>query len=385
MFGRRHLVALALTAALTAAAAGANHVRQESGHPAPAGSARSLGRGFTLIASGDVLPHTSVIDRAAYYAGGRGYSFGPMLTDIEPVISRADLALCHLDTAFGADGHYAGYPVFTSPPQIARSLADAGYADCATASSHALDDGAAGVRRTLDVMDEAGLRHTGTARSAAEARSVTILRAGPARVAHLAYTVGTDGRPRPAGKPCAVNVLDERRVIADARAARRAGADVVVVSVHWGTEWQREPSERQRALARRLTASTTAGRPDIDLILGTHPHDPQAYEKVNGTWVVYGLGELIAGELADRRGIRAPRGNASTLGRFTFAPPAGPGGRWRVTRAEFLPQWYDLDSGRVLDVNRAIARGARLEAVRDRVREVVLSRGADQDGLTMGK
>ncbi|MFB8181156.1 CapA family protein [Streptomyces sp. NPDC055966] len=385
MFGRRHLVALALTAALTAAAAGANHLRQESGHPAPAGSARSLGRGFTLVASGDILPHTSVIDQAAYYAAGRGYYFGPMLTETEPALSRADLALCHMDTAFGADGHYSGYPVFASPPQLARGLAAAGYAGCSTASSHALDDGPAGVRRTLDAMDAAGLKHVGTARSAAEARAVTLLRAGPARVAHLSYTVGTEGRPRPAGEPWAVNVIDERRMIADARAARRAGADVVVVSVHWGTEWQREPSVQQRGLARRLTASATAGRPDIDLILGTHPHDPQAYEKVNGTWVIYGMGEQIAGELADRGGIRSPRGNASTLGRFTFAPPARPGGRWRVTRAEFVPQWYDLDSGRVLDVNRAIAHGARLEAVRDRIRDVVLSRGAGEDGLTMGE
>ena len=141
----------------------------------------------------------------------------------------------------------------------------------------------------------------------------------------------------------------------------------------------------QTDLARRLTASADGGRPDIDLILGSHTHVPQPYEKVNGTWVVYGLGDQISDELDDGNGSRDPRGNESTLARFTFAPPARSGERWRVTRAEFVPQLYDLDAGRVVDVDRAVAGGADLAGVRDRIRDVVLSRGAAQDGLVMGE
>ncbi|ARP68868.1 hypothetical protein LK07_02750 [Streptomyces pluripotens] len=384
MIGRRPQVALALTltAVLAAAAACQNQERQESGHPAPPAPAA---RGFTLVASGDVLPHDSVIDRAAYDAGASGFDFRPMLFGVEPVVSHADLALCHMETVYGADGAYSGYPSFKSPPQIARGLAAIGYDGCSTASNHALDDGAPGIRRTLDAMDEAGLEHAGTARNAAEADSVTILRAGPAKVAHLSYTYDTNGIPLPTGQPWAVHLIDTDRMIADARAARRAGADVVVVSVHWGTEWQDAPDRMQLTLAKRLTASATNGRPDIDLILGTHAHIPQAYEKVNGTWVIYGMGDQIAGEMYNNRGARDPRGNESTIGRFTFAPPARPGERWQVTKAEFIPQLYDLDAGRVVDVNRAISRGAELEGVRDRIRDVVLSRGAAEDGLVMGE
>lgn len=160
---------------------------------------------------------------------------------------------------------------------------------------------------------------------------------------------------------------------------------MVVVSLHWGTEWQDEPDEQQLDLSRRLTASATAGRADIDLILGTHAHVPQAYEKVNGTWVVYGMGDQIAGEMYNGDGVQDPRGNESTIGRFTFAPPARAGERWRVTRAEFIPQGFDLDAGRVLDLNAALDQGAAVGAVRDRVRDVVLSRGAGEDGLVMGK
>ncbi|MFB7495598.1 CapA family protein [Streptomyces sp. NPDC056161] len=385
MIARRRQVALALTALLAAAAACQAEARKDSQAAAPAHPAPAVARGFTLVASGDVLPHTSVIERANFDAGGVGYDFRPMLAGVQPVVARADLALCHMETVYGSNGDYSGYPAFKSPPEIAPSLVAVGYDGCSTASNHALDDGADGVARTLDAMDRSGLRHAGTARTEAEARTITMLRAGPARVAHLSYTYDTNGFAPPAGQPWAVNLIDEKRIVADARTARRLGADVVVVSLHWGTEWQDEPDERQLALAERLTASRTGGRPDLDLIIGTHAHVPQAYQKINGTWVVYGMGDQIAGEMYNRQGLQDPRGNESTLARFTFAPPARPGARWEVSRAEFIPQVYDLDAGRVVDVNAAIAGGAELTAVRDRIRDVVLARGAAKDGLATGQ
>ncbi|MEU3103819.1 CapA family protein [Streptomyces griseoflavus] len=384
MITRSRQVALVLTAVLAAGAAcqARDHRPPEPGRPAPSASGRP---GFTLVASGDVLPHTSIIERARYDAGGTGYDFRPMLAGIRSVVAPADVALCHMETVYGADGDYTGYPLFKSPPEIAHALAATGYDGCSTASNHTLDDGSDGIRRTLDALDRAGVRHAGSARSEQESRTVTVLRAGGARVAHLAYTYDTNGLPMPPGQPWAVALVDEARIVEDARAARRAGADVVVVSVHWGTEWQDAPDERQTALARSLTASNTGGRPDIDLILGTHAHVPQAYEKVNGTWVVYGMGDQVAGEMTDHDGALDPRGNQSTLGRFTFAPPAREGGRWQVTRAEFVPQFFDVDAGRVVNLNQALARGAELRSVRDRIRDVVLSRGAAQDGLRMGE
>ncbi|MEU3410739.1 CapA family protein [Streptomyces sp. NPDC006658] len=387
MIGRRKQVALVLTAVLAAGAACRNQ-HEESGAPGPAAPpaapAPAAAGPFTLVASGSILPHASVVERAAYDAGGDGHDFRPMLSGVQPVVSRADLALCHLATGYGPAGDPVGGPPLTAPPRLAEDLAATGYDGCSTASAHALDDGADGVRRTLDALDRAGLRHAGTARSEAEARSVMIHRAGGARVAHLSYAAST-GQAPPAGRPWAVSLIDADRIIADARAARRGGADVVVVSLDWGTEGQDEPDPFQLTLAGRLTASATDGRPDIDLILGTCAHVPQAYEKVNGTWVVYGLGDQIAVPPHDGRGAPDPRGNESTLGRFTFAPPDRPGGPWRVVKAEFVPQLYDLDAGRVLDLGRAIAQGAELEGARDRIRDVVLSRGAAQDGLVMAE
>ncbi|MCX5054158.1 CapA family protein [Streptomyces sp. NBC_00201] len=386
MIARRRQVALALTALLAAGAAcqARHHQPSTAGRPAPA-PAQSAAGGFTLVASGDIIPHSTVIDRARFDAGDTGYDFRPMLSGVEPVVSRADLALCHMETVYGANGDYTDNPVFKSPPEIAQGLAATGYDGCSTASEHSLDDGVDGVRRTLDALDRAGVRHTGSARTEAEARTVTILRAGPAKVAHLAYTFDTNGHPLPQGQPWAVNLMNENSIVTDARAARRAGADVVVVSLHWGTEWQDAPDPQQLALSQQLTASRTGGRPDVDLILGTHAHVPQAYEKVNGTWVVYGMGDQIAGEMTNNAGAQDPRGNESTLGRFTFTRPARPGGRWEVTKAEFVPQMFDVDAGRVVNLNQALTQGAEVKAARDAIRDVVLSRGAAKDGLTMGQ
>ena len=309
------------------------------------------------------------------------------LAGVAPVVAGADLAICHMETVYGEKGGpYTGYPAFKSPPEVAAALKETGYDACSTASNHTLDDGPAGLARTLDALDRAGVRHAGSARAAQEAARPTLLKAGDATVAQLAYTYDTNGYPMPEGQPWAVNLIDERRIVADARAARKAGAEVVVVSIHWGTEWQTAPDERQLTLGRSLTASRTGGRPDIDLILGTHAHVPQAYEKVNGTWIVYGMGDQVAGRMVNHSGEYDPRGNQGTLARFTFTPPTAPGSRWDVTRAEFVPQWFDTDKGRVVDLNAAIKGGAvRYTGVRETIREVVLGRGAAKDGLVMAE
>ncbi|WP_327256369.1 CapA family protein [Streptomyces sp. NBC_01244] len=399
----RHALAL-LTAVVLSAVAGCS----AGGDPAPARLAGSRPaaapsgapgsttapaagsmRGFTLVASGDVLPHESVIRRAASDADGDGHDFRPMFSAVKPIVSAADLALCHMETIYGPEGGpFTGYPAFQSPPEVADGLKDAGYDGCSTASNHTLDGGAAGLKRTLERFDKVGLKHAGSARTAAEAGTVTMYSAGSAKVAHLAYTYDTNGYPMPEGQPWAVNLMEQEKIVADSRAARKAGADVVLVSLHWGTEWQTEPDEKQLALGKALTASQTGGRPDVDMILGTHAHIPQAYEKVNGTWIVYGMGDQVAGEMFNYSGARDMRGNYGSIGRFTFAPPAAPGQRWQVTKAEFVPQMMDLGAGRVIDLPAALAQNPGredYEEARDEITEAVLGRGAAKDGLTTAK
>ncbi|MFP8942462.1 CapA family protein [Streptomyces fenghuangensis] len=372
--GRR--IRLAATAAAVLALAAPASCTAPGSAPGEDRAARAdRGGPFTVVATGDIIPYPSIIEQARRDAGGTGYDFTRILAGVKPVVESADIALCHMETPYGdEDGPFTGYPLFRSPPQLAKALRATGYDSCSTASNHSLDDGFEGVRRTLGALDAAGVRHTGTARDAAEAARPALLEAGGARIAHLAYTYGTNGIPLPEDRPWAVSVLEPERVLADARAARRAGADVVIVSLHWGTEWQQAPDTTQKELARRLTAARTDGRRDIDLLIGTHNHVPQPYEKVNGTWVVYGLGDQIASFAPESK----RSGNEGSMARFTFTPG---GGRWTVTGAEFLVGHSDM--GPPFRVVRAT--GENFPEVHRRVREAVLSRGAGEDGLTEGR
>jgi len=369
-----------MACALVAAAVLAACTAQGTNGSAPPGGAAEVNEAaatrsaFTVVATGDVIPYPSIIEQAATDAGGDGHDFRRIFAGVKPVVAPADLAICHVETPFGPpEGPFTGYPMFQSPPQVATGLRATGYDSCSTASNHTLDAGFDGLGRTLDALDEAGIRHAGSARTADEARRPARLSAGGADVAHLAYTYGTNDVPPPDGKQWAVSLLDPDRVTADARAARRAGADVVLVSLHWGTEWQQKPDAQQLSLARQLTAARTGGHPDIDLLIGTHNHVPQAYEKVNGVWVVYGLGDQVASFIPEMY-----RGNDGSMARFTFAPK---GERWAVEKAEFLVG--HSDTGPPFRV--VTATGERFPEVRDRVREAVLSRGAAQDGLTEGR
>lgn len=107
MIARSRQVAPVLTVVLAAGAAWqAREPRPpESGHP---GAAAVRDRGFTLVASGEALPHGSAIDRARFDAGGTGHDFGPMLSGIRSVVAVADLALCHMETVYDADADYSG-------------------------------------------------------------------------------------------------------------------------------------------------------------------------------------------------------------------------------------------------------------------------------------
>ncbi|UQA91723.1 CapA family protein [Streptomyces halobius] len=384
-YKHKRYAAVVLLAALAVSCGGAESTPPPHSESKPRGHGGapvvepSPQRPFTLVASGEIIPSVpDVLGTARRDAKGMGYDFRPMLAGVKPVIHDADMAVCHLGAPLGQlSGPFAGYPVFQAPPQLASALKATGYDSCSTASNHVLDRGLPGVHRTLRALETVGLRHVGSARSATEAaRSARVLARSGAKVAHLSYTYGTNGAQRPASAPWTVNLLDKKKIIADARAARRAGADVVVVSAHWGTEYRTAPNAQQIRLAEALTASQTEGRPDIDLLLGTHAHTPQPYEKVNGTWVAYGLGAHISGRM------KKPAGNWGTIARFHFEPPARHGGRWQVTKAEYIPQ-LALQGPPVRMLNLARTRGHA--DIRDAISKAVLSRGAAADGLKMGR
>jgi poly-gamma-glutamate synthesis protein (capsule biosynthesis protein) len=352
--------------------------------PPPAAAPRVLPppappRSFTVVASGDVLLHGALWRQANQDAGGRGYDFGPMFASVRPVVTAADLAICHLETPLGEpNGPFSGYPIFNGPPQVATTLAEIGYDSCSTASNHSLDKGTTGVVRTLDVLDAAGLRHAGTARSQTEWASQTLLRVRGVVVGQLSYTFSFNGLRLPRDKPWLANPLDIDTILLDARRARIAGAEVVIVSLHFGTEYQHSPNGHQINVARRLLRS-----PDIDLILGHHAHVVQPIEKIGDKWVAYGLGNQVSNQ------VQAQNTRDGIMPRFTFTEVSA--GVFKVTKAEVIPTHMWLNGPRrLLDIPAVLAdpdtpasvRASCLASLR-RTRSVVGQRGAYGDGLTL--
>jgi poly-gamma-glutamate capsule biosynthesis protein CapA/YwtB (metallophosphatase superfamily) len=245
---------------------------------------------LTIAASGDLLVHTPIAQRALALGGGRRYDFAPLFAPVRRVIAGADLALCHMETPL-VPGSVQGYPVFHTPPDLARSIKRVGWDASSTASNHSLDAGQAGIGSTLHALRRAGVKATGTSRSARARRRVAMLRAKGVRIALLSYTAVTNGQAVP--HPWSVNWASPGPILRDARRARRRGARIVIVNIHWGTEFAAAVSPQQRALARRLTRS-----PAIDAIVGQHVHVVQPIRRVHGKPVVFGEGNLISNQTA---------------------------------------------------------------------------------------
>jgi poly-gamma-glutamate capsule biosynthesis protein CapA/YwtB (metallophosphatase superfamily) len=284
---------------------------------------------FTLVATGDVLVHQDRALTSGAQQSDGSYDFTDVFAGIAPVIEAADLAICHMETPVApVGGPYRGYPSFVVQPEIVDALAGAGYDVCSTASNHSLDDGFDGLVRTLDALDAAGIAATGTHRTAADAQQPTIVEAAGVKVGHVAATFSTNGVPLPAGREWSVDVAavpDVDGMLAAAQRARQAGAEVVVASLHCCLEYQHDPTEAQVEAARQLLAF-----PDVDLVLGHHAHVVQPFERIDGEWVAYGLGNSLAEH--ETRGYAT---EDSVIARFTFT--RGDDGRFRVSRAEAVP------------------------------------------------
>jgi poly-gamma-glutamate capsule biosynthesis protein CapA/YwtB (metallophosphatase superfamily) len=243
---------------------------------------------FDIVASGDLLIHGPVWQAAARPGGG--YDFRPLLAEVKPIVDRAALALCHVETPMGA-GTPSGYPVFNSPAELAKGIAWTGWDACSTASNHSVDKGQYGVGTTIRALHAAGVRHAGTARTEDEARRILMFRVRGLRIAFLSYTYGTNGLPIP--HPWSVNLISTRKIVSDARRARSRGADFVIANLHWGTEYAHEPNPLQRDLARYLLE-----RRVVDVIVGQHAHVVQPVSRVSRRFVVYGEGNLISNQTA---------------------------------------------------------------------------------------
>jgi poly-gamma-glutamate synthesis protein (capsule biosynthesis protein) len=319
-------------------------------------AARPRPQRLTLAASGDMLIHSPVYERALAIGGGSDYDFAPLFEPLRPWLKRADVALCHLETSLVGSLPPSGYPLFNAPPSLASAIAATGWDACSIASNHAVDQGQEGIDATLDALDRADIQHAGTHSSERASDRPLLIRSGKVKIALLSYTTDLNGLQAPA--PWSVNLVDDPdAVLRDARNAVAEGADAVIVNIHWGSgivpEYTHTPSAGQREFASRLTRS-----PAITAVVGQGPHVVQPIERIHGKYVVFSEGNLISNQ-----GPAAGLPAASQDGLVAFLDLIVRGESASVKRVRYLPVWVSHPDYAVLPATGSTAAEARARVV----------------------
>lgn len=231
------------------------------------------------------------------------YVWGDALTELDA--RRPDVRLINLETAVttSAEPEPKGINYKMNPENL-PVLTAADVDCCALANNHVLDWGQAGLLETLSTLDQAGLKRVGAGRDPDEASAPAVLPvAGQVRVLVFAFGSVTSGIPRDwaaTERRPGVNLLPDLSVrtvdlVAErVHAAKRPG-DIVVASVHWGSNWGYDVPEPQTAFAHGLIDE--AG---VDVVYGHSSHHAKAIEVYRERPILYGCGDF----LDDYEGIR---------------------------------------------------------------------------------
>ena len=232
--------------------------------------------------------------KSAWNAQDQSYIFDDYYTHIAPFIQSYDFAFGNLETVLEAPGDYSGFPHFNSPKSFSAALKNAGFDLLTTANNHIYDRGFDGISSTAATLFQQQVPYTGIHAQSGES-NVQLHAVQGFSVCILAYTQHSNRSPS-ASRSYAVNLYSEAQAKADIQSARQQGAEIVIVSLHWGTEYSRTPSQTAQAQAKMLLQS------GADVVVGSHPHVLQPMEWVDWTdedghshrgLVAYSLGNFI--------------------------------------------------------------------------------------------
>lgn len=257
---------------------------------------------LNLIAVGDNLIHGPIYRQARERTNDGSFDFRPAYQHIVPYLEQADLALINQETPLGGTQlGLSSYPMFNSPQELGDQLIELGFNMISHANNHVLDAKQQGFFNTIEFWRsrsaEKPVIMAGIAANAEDNR-LQILEVKNLKVALLAYTYGTNGLKLPAGSSGIVKYINDdlmRQELAEASAA----ADIVIVSIHWGQEYQANANAEQKRLAQLLADN------GADIIIGSHPHVLQGVEMLNvvdanqntrQVPVFYSLGNFISAQ-----------------------------------------------------------------------------------------
>ena len=314
---------------------------------------KQASRSFTFIATGELLIHEFVADAADSY-GSIGFDFSPMFKRVAPIISGADLAICHLETPLSTDNSVLEYyPTFQVPYELADAIKFAGYEGCSIASNHLLDNGIKGLEATIDHLESSGIKANGGSTKSGD-NMPSLFNPGGISVAHFSYTdlMNCDvdgscgGAILPLDPPWLVNHLEVQKIINDAETAVRGGAEFVIVSLHWGKAYSSEISASQEEVINKLLSSDS-----VDLIVGHGAHVIQPVLRISNKYAVAGIGNFLSNQPGDERRLCSQCPESTQDGMITwFNISEFPDGNIGVTDAGYVPTWVDRSTYEIVPI-----------------------------------
>jgi len=241
----------------------------------------------SMITAGDVLIHGTVYKDAL--VSGDTYDFTKMFTSIKEMVKDYDLKFYNQETIIGGkELGLSTYPRFNSPEEIVDAMLDMGFNMVSLANNHTLDKGTKGVLNSIDYWSEKDALTSGSYKSIEDRNSINIKEKNGIKYTLLSYTTTTNGLvPK---YDYLVNVYDEEKVKEDIERIKPY-TDVIMVSMHWGEEYNSNPSSRQKQIAKYLSSL------GVNVIIGTHPHVIQPIEFIDDTLVIYSLGNFISAQI----------------------------------------------------------------------------------------
>jgi hypothetical protein len=210
-------------------------------------------------------------------------------------LRRADLAIVNLEGP--APSNYRYHPsgfVFSMAPKLLAGLQNAGIDMVSLANNHIRNWGGSGITSTIANLNKLGIQHAGAGATSSAARRPAWLTAAGLRIAVLAYN-GIGGAPNATSGSAGAAALTLSTATADIRAARAAGADVVIVFPHWGVEYTDALNAQQASLGPALL------RAGADAVLGGHSHWAGPVRVIGGKLVVYSMGDFVFDLMHDTR------------------------------------------------------------------------------------
>lgn len=242
---------------------------------------------------GDNLIHQPIYQYGLY----RDETFGFLFENVREAVAESDVAVINQETPFVDDpALYSGYPRFGTPVQVGEAIAAAGFDVASCATNHALDQGVYGVGMTKTFLESHGVMCLGIqSENEKEYEPYDIVVRNGVRIAMLNYTYGVNGSGMPDKIFPMVHLLDSEEQIGEDLAKARSDADVVIVFVHWGTEYEEQPDESQQRWAQVFLEG------EADVVVGTHPHALQPCEILRDedgheTLVYYSIGNYISAQ-----------------------------------------------------------------------------------------